>query len=312
MSEYKTDLSAHLGTLTLKNPVMPASGAYDYFENNANLFPMSELGAVMVKSVHREPRPGNPAPRVTEVCGGMINAVGIPSPGMETFLEEILPGYAELGAPVVLSISGSTPEHYADAVEMVGDDPRIAAIELNLSCPNVGTGLPFSSDAALLTRTLKAARKHTRLPLFTKLTPNVTDICPIAQAAEDCGADALVISNTYRAMKLDIRKQRSVLGKLSGGMSGPAIKPMTMFLVYQLYDAVKIPIIACGGICTFEDAVEYFLAGAAAVQVGSVNFTDPLAMPNIIKGVDDYLYNMGYSSLGEIIGLAHEKNRGIE
>lgn len=309
MSGYKTDLSARLGSLTLKNPVMPASGAYDYFENNANLFPMSELGAVMIKSVHYEARQGNPPPRVTEVQGGMINAVGIPSLGMDRFLREQLPRYSELGAPVVLSISGSAPEQYTAAVELLADDARVAALELNLSCPNVGTGLPFSSDPSLLKGTMQSVRRLTKLPLFVKLSPNVTDIRPIARAAEESGSDALVLANTYRAMKIDIRKQRSVLGRISGGMSGPAIKPLTLALVYQAYEAVKIPVIGCGGICAWEDAVEYFLAGATAIQVGCVNFTNPMAMPNIVRGLDDYLDHMGYTSLSQIIGLAHQNGK---
>ena len=308
MSEYKTDLSARLGSLTLKNPVMPASGAYDYFDNNANLFPMSQLGAVMVKSVHYEARPGNPAPRIAEVTGGMINAVGIPSPGMESFMKNQLAHYAEMGTDVVLSISGSTPEQYMDSVKLLADDVRVSALELNLSCPNVGTGLPFSSDPALLAKTLGGVRPLTKLPVFVKLSPDVTDITPIAKAAEESGADALVLANTHRAMKIDIHTQRSVLGRVSGGMSGPAIKPMTLALVYQAYKAVNVPIIGCGGICTWEDAVEYFLAGATAIQVGCVNFTDPMAMPNIIHGIDNYLENMNYSSLSEIIGLAHKHN----
>ncbi|MEA5058920.1 MAG: dihydroorotate dehydrogenase [Candidatus Pelethousia sp.] len=309
MSEYKTNLSTKLGSLTLKNPVMPASGAYDYFENNANLFPMSELGAVMVKSVHFEVRQGNPPPRVTEAQSGMINAVGIPSMGMERFLkEQHLARYAELGAPMVLSISGSTPEQYGAAVSILADDARVSALELNLSCPNVGTGLPFSSDPALLERTMKGVRPHTKLPIFVKLSPNVADIRPIVKAAQESGADALVIANTYRAMKIDIRKQRSVLGRVSGGFSGPAIKPMTLALVYQAYEVADIPIIGCGGISVWQDAIEYFLAGATAIQVGCINFTEPLAMPNIIRGVDNYLQDMGYESLSQIIGLAHQNN----
>ena len=266
---YLTDLSVELGGAVFKNPVMPASGTYDYFENNADCFPVSELGAVMIKSVHRLRRPGNPGPRIAEVCGGMLNCVGIPSVGIEAFLRDELPRYENIGTQVILSISGSEPVHYAEIAELVGDDPRIAALEMNLSCPNVGSGLPFSSDPQLLYDTVRQTRQRTTLPLYAKLSPNVTDIRVSCRAAEDAGADALTLSNTFRAMTIDIQKRRPYLGNLSGGMSGPAVKPMNMFLVWQAYETVHIPIIACGGIASWRDAVEYLMAGASAVQVGS-------------------------------------------
>ena len=258
---YLTDLSVELGGAVFKNPVMPASGTYDYFENNADCFPVSELGAVMIKSVHRLRRPGNPGPRIAEVCGGMLNCVGIPSVGIEAFLRDELPRYENIGTQVILSISGSEPVHYAEIAELVGDDPRIAALEMNLSCPNVGSGLPFSSDPQLLYDTVRQTRQRTTLPLYAKLSPNVTDIRVSCRAAEDAGADALTLSNTFRAMTIDIQKRRPYLGNLSGGMSGPAVKPMNMFLVWQAYETVHIPIIACGGIASWRDAVEYLIGG---------------------------------------------------
>ena len=287
---YLTDLSVELGGAVFKNPVMPASGTYDYFENNADCFPVSELGAVMIKSVHRLRRPGNPGPRIAEVCGGMLNCVGIPSVGIEAFLRDELPRYENIGTQVILSISGSEPVHYAEIAELVGDDPRIAALEMNLSCPNVGSGLPFSSDPQLLYDTVRQTRQRTTLPLYAKLSPNVTDIRVSCRAAEDAGADALTLSNTFRAMTIDIQKRRPYLGNLSGGMSGPAVKPMNMFLVWQAYETVHIPIIACGGIASWRDAVEYLMAGASAVQVGSCNFNDPMTMHNIIHDLDSYLH----------------------
>ena len=188
---YLTDLSVELGGAVFKNPVMPASGTYDYFENNADCFPVSELGAVMIKSVHRLRRPGNPGPRIAEVCGGMLNCVGIPSVGIEAFLRDELPRYENIGTQVILSISGSEPVHYAEIAELVGDDPRIAALEMNLSCPNVGSGLPFSSDPQLLYDTVCQTRQRTTLPLYAKLSPNVTDIRVSCRAAEDGRADAV-------------------------------------------------------------------------------------------------------------------------
>lgn len=290
-----------------KNPVMPASGTYDYFENNADCFPVSELGAVMIKSVHRLRRPGNPGPRIAEVCGGMLNCVGIPSVGIEAFLRDELPRYENIGTQVILSISGSEPVHYAEIAELVGDDPRIAALEMNLSCPNVGSGLPFSSDPQLLYDTVRQTRQRTTLPLYAKLSPNVTDIRVSCRAAEDAGADALTLSNTFRAMTIDIQKRRPYLGNLSGGMSGPAVKPMNMFLVWQAYETVHIPIIACGGIASWQDAVEYLMAGASAVQVGSCNFNDPMTMHNIIHDLDSYLHRNGIASVRELCGAAHKQ-----
>ena len=304
---YLTDLSVELGGAVFKNPVMPASGTYDYFENNADCFPVSELGAVMIKSVHRLRRPGNPGPRIAEVCGGMLNCVGIPSVGIEAFLRDELPRYENIGTQVVLSISGSEQVHYAEIAELVGDDPRIAALEMNLSCPNVGSGLPFSSDPQLLYDTVRQTRQRTTLPLYAKLSPNVTDIRVSCRAAEDAGADALTLSNTFRAMTIDIQKRRPYLGNLSGGMSGPAVKPMNMFLVWQAYETVHIPIIACGGIASWRDAVEYLMAGASAVQVGSCNFNDPMAMHNIIHDLDSYLHRNGIASVRELCGAAHKQ-----
>lgn len=304
---YLTDLSVELGGAVFKNPVMPASGTYDYFENNADCFPVSELGAVMIKSVHRLWRPGNPGPRIAEVCGGMLNCVGIPSVGIEAFLRDELPRYENIGTQVILSISGSEQVHYAEIAELVGDDPRIAALEMNLSCPNVGSGLPFSSDPQLLYDTVRQTRQRTTLPLYAKLSPNVTDIRVSCRAAEDAGADALTLSNTFRAMTIDIQKRRPYLGNLSGGMSGPAVKPMNMFLVWQAYETVHIPIIACGGIASWRDAVEYLMAGASAVQVGSCNFNNPMTMHNIIHDLDSYLHRNGIASVRELCGAAHKQ-----
>ena len=304
---YLTDLSVELGGAVFKNPVMPASGTYDYFENNADCFLVSELGAVMIKSVHRLRRPGNPGPRIAEVCGGMLNCVGIPSVGIEAFLRDELPRYENIGTQVILSISGSEPVHYAEIAELVGDDPRIAALEMNLSCPNVGSGLPFSSDPQLLYDTVRQTRQRTTLPLYAKLSPNVTDIRVSCRAAEDAGADALTLSNTFRAMTIDIQKRRPYLGNLSGGMSGPAVKPMNMFLVWQAYETVHIPIIACGGIASWQDAVEYLMAGASAVQVGSCNFNNPMTMHNIIHDLDSYLHRNGIASVRELCGAAHKQ-----
>ncbi|MBR0355706.1 MAG: dihydroorotate dehydrogenase [Oscillospiraceae bacterium] len=298
------DLSVQIGSLHMKNPVMPAAGTYDYFSHNAGLFPMERLGAIMIKSVHRHPRPGNPPPRTAEVYGGMINAIGIPSVGMEAFMEREIGRFASLNVPVVLSISGSRPCEYAECLQILDNDPRIGAVEMNLACPNVDSGLPFSSDTETLHRTVAACRKQTRLPLIAKLNPSVPEIGPYAAAAEEAGADALTLSNTFRAMKIDLQRQKPILGNRFGGLSGPAIKAINLFLVWSACQRVKIPVIACGGICSGEDAVEYLLAGATAVQVGSYNFVNPNAMPEIIDGIEAYLAEKRYTAVKEIIGLA--------
>ncbi len=303
---YKTDLSVKINSLELKNPVMPASGTYDYFEDNADIFPMNNLGAIMLKSIHRRPRTGNKPPRIAEVTGGMLNAVGIPSAGIEYFLQSgSLQQYETLDVPIIISISGNSPIDYVEICKMLEGNSSLAAIELNLSCPNVGTGLQLSSDEVLLGRTVQAVRAVSSFPLLIKLTPNVTDIRKTARIAEECGADAVTIANTYMGMKIDIHKKKPVLGNIMGGMSGPAIKPLTMRMVYQAFTVLNIPIIACGGIMNFSDAVEYILAGATAVQVGAGNFVNPMLMKEVIDGIDDYLFNNGYKSLTEIRGVAH-------
>ena len=302
---YQTDLSARIGKLHFRNPVMPASGTYDYFENNAGLFPPESLGAIVIKSVHRLPRPGNPPPRIAEVFGGTINAIGIPSIGIEAFMERELPRFESIHAPIVLSISGSRPEHYREILEIVDNDRRISAVEMNLACPNVDNGLTFASDLCVLRHTVEQCRRATNLCLIAKLNPSVPDIRPFVKAAEAAGADAVTLSNTFRAMKIDIEKRRPVLGAAFGGLVGPAVKAPNLFLVWNAYECIDIPIIACGGICSWSDAIEYFLAGASMVQVGSYNFVDPGCMPDIINGIDNYLSACGNSSLCEIVGKAH-------
>ncbi|MCE5235988.1 MAG: dihydroorotate dehydrogenase [Eubacteriales bacterium] len=301
---YKTDLSVCIGSLTLRNPIMPASGTYEFDESSPYSCPPRELGAVVVKSVHRRMRSGNPVPRIVETPGGVINSVGIPSVGMERFLREEAPKYARAEAPVVLSLAASHRHEYGESLSMLEGHTVFSAIELNLSCPNVGTGLPFSADAALLEGIVREAKEKTKLPIFVKLSPNVTDILSTARAAQDAGADAIVVANTYRAMSIDIRAQRPALGNISGGMSGPAVKAQTMYLVYRVCSELQVPVIASGGAVCWEDAVEYILAGAYAVQIGCGNFLNPLLMKGIVQGIDNYLSERGYTSLAQIRGKA--------
>ncbi len=301
---YKNDLSVHIGSLAMRNPIMPASGTYEFDDNDPFTCPSRELGAVMVKSVHRNARSGNPVPRIVELPSGIINSVGIPSLGMERFLREEAKKYACAEAPVILSIAASQAHEYGESLSMLKDHTVFSALELNLSCPNVGTGLEFSADPDLLSRIVREAKQKSNLPLLVKLSPCVTDIRVTARAAQDAGADAVVVANTYRAMTIDINKQKPVLGNISGGMSGPAIKAQTMYLVYRVCSELSIPVIASGGVSSFEDAVEYILAGAYAVQVGCGSFVNPMLMKEVVQGIDDYLTKRGCTSLAQIRGKA--------
>ncbi len=302
------DTSVVIGNLQMKNPVMPASGAYDYYENNAGLFPMSDLGAIMLKSIHHDIRPGNKPPRIAETPSGMLNAVGIPSIGIHAFIngEYLRNKYRPLGAPIVVSVSAGSAKDLRTCCELLDDSEDVAAIEMNLSCPNVGTGLQLSSDEGLLRECVTEARKGTRHTLIAKLSPNVTDIRKMAKISEDCGADAVTIANTYMGMKIDINSKKPFLGNVQGGLSGPAIKPLTLHKVYQAYQVVSIPIIGCGGIMCAEDAIEYILAGASAVQVGAMNFVDPMVMPKVIKGIEAYMEANDFPDIASFRGLAHQ------
>ena len=297
------DTSVVIGNLRMKNPVMPASGAYDYYENNAGLFPMSDLGAIMLKSIHHDIRPGNKPPRIAETASGMLNAVGIPSIGIHAFVngEYLKNKYRPLGAPIVVSVSAGTAKDLRTCCELLDDSEDVAAIELNLSCPNVGTGLQLSSDEGLLQECVTEARKGTKHTLIAKLSPNVTDIAKMAKICEDHGA----IANTYMGIKIDINTKKPFLGNTQGGLSGPAIKPLTLFKVFKAYKAVRIPIIGCGGIMNAEDAIEYILAGASAVQVGAANFVDPLAMPRVIRGIEAWMEKNSFPDISSFKGLAH-------
>ena len=303
----KIDTSVTIGNLRMKNPVMPASGAYDYNEDNAGVFPMSELGAIMLKSIHHDVRLGNKPPRIAETHAGMLNSVGIPSIGIFAFVESgyLRKKYKPLGAPIVVSVSGGTPQALRTCCELLDDSEDVAAIELNLSCPNVGTGLQLSSDEKLLHECVSEARKGTHHTLIAKHSPNVTNIAKMAKISEDAGADAVTIANTYMAMAIDVNTKKPRLGNIMGGLSGPAIKPITLLKVFQVYKAVSIPIIGCGGISCADDAVEYILAGASAVQVGAMNFVDPMVMPKVIRGIEAYMEKNHFPDIASFKGLAH-------
>ena len=294
------DLSVRVGGLTLANPVMPASGTFA--EGLDKAIDFSRLGAFVTKTITRELRAGNPLPRVVERPGGLINSIGIPSKGVPYFLEHTLPYYASYQPPLVVSISAPTAEDFAHlAAELTR--PGISAIEANISCPNIEEdGKAFAMRAASTEAVVRQLRAATRLPLWVKLTPNTGDLPEVAQAAEAAGADALVVANTILAMAIDLQTFKPCLGNVMGGLSGPAVKPIVLRQVYQCARTVRIPVIGCGGISTTEDAVEYLLAGATAVQVGTATFVQPAAMTTIIDGLAKFCERREFDRISDLIG----------
>ena len=289
-----------IGSLALKNPVMPASGCFAH--EYADAMDLSRLGAVVTKSVTPKRRIGNPVPRVAETESGMLNSIGIPSSGLLYYVDKILPHYQGLAVPLIASVSADTADEFAAACEALSV-PGVAAIEANISCPNLeADGRAFAMSSADTHRAISEIKRHARVPIWAKLTPNVTDIAEIARAAEAAGADALVVANTLLGMAIDPQTRKPKLGNVMGGLSGPAVRPVIVRMVFQCARAVKIPIIGCGGIMQAADAVEYLLAGAGAVQVGTASFLDPAAMLAVIDGLDAYCESHGVARVADLTG----------
>ena len=300
MVESKVNLAVSIGSVLLKNPVMPASGCFAH--EYADAMDLARLGALVTKSVTPKRRIGNPVPRVAETDSGMLNSIGIPSNGLLYYVDNIVPRYAGVPAPLVASVSADTAEEFAAACEALSL-PGVAAIEANISCPNIeADGRAFAMSPKDTHRAITEIKRYARVPIWAKLTPNVADIAEIARAAEDAGADALVVANTLLGMAIDAQTRKPKLGNVMGGLSGPAIRPVIVRMVFQCARAVRIPIIGCGGIMSAEDAVEYLLAGAAAVQVGTASFLDPAAMIRIIDGLLAYCERHGVARIGELTG----------
>ncbi len=297
------DLSTRVGALRLENPVMSASGTYDPLSAGDALHP-DRLGAIVPKSVTRLPQPGNPPARLAETPSGLINAIGIPSVGLERFVTEVLPRYQAFKAPLVMSVAGTTPEEFSALCAAMDRCERVQAVELNLSCPNLEDDRIPATDPVLLDECVRAARAATRLPLWAKLSPNVTDLVALARVAQTAGADALTLLNTFRAVAVDPHTARVVLGHLNGGLSGPAIRPLVLAAVWDVAHAVDLPVVGVGGIMTGEDAAAYLMAGACAVQVGTATFRDPMAMGHVIEGLARFMEHKGYRSVGELVGAA--------
>lgn len=296
-------LVTQLGPLRLRNPVMTASGTFGYGPEYADLVDLNQLGALVVKGICLHPTKGNPPPRTVEVASGLINAIGLPGPGVDGFVEQYMPFLRRYDVPVIVNIWGKTLEEYAEVAARFDRVPGIAALEVNVSCPNIKEGSAlFGTDLKMFERVVKAIRAATRLPVMPKLAPNVADIADYARAAEACGADAISLINSFPAMAVDIETRRPRLANKTGGLTGPAIKPIAVRLVWQAARAVKIPVVGIGGICTVEDAIEFLLVGARAVAVGTASFTNPHAALEIVRGLEAYLAARGLASVDALVG----------
>jgi len=300
------NLETDLAGLKLKNPVITASGTYGFGEVYAPFYEPSILGGITVKGITPLPRLGNPVPRLAETPSGLLNSVGLENPGLEAFLKNYLPQLASLDTAVIVNISGFSLEDYALMASSFQRGCGIAALEVNISCPNIKHGgMAFGTDPKSAEEVIAAVRKETDLPLIAKLSPNVTDITAMAKAVESGGADIISLINTLLGMQIDLNTQKPVLANTMGGLSGPAVRPVAVRMVYQVYQAVKLPVIGMGGILTWQDAIEFMLAGASAVSIGTANFGNPLAPVEILEGIQAYCNQRGYQSVGEIVGLAH-------
>ncbi|MEN3000297.1 MAG: dihydroorotate dehydrogenase [Armatimonadota bacterium] len=302
------NLQAQLGPLVLPNPVLAASGTFGYGLEYADLVNLSMLGGIVVKSLTLMPRAGNPPPRVAETPAGMLNSIGLQNEGVETFLMEILPRLREYGVPIIASVAGETVEEFCAVAEKLAHARGIAALELNLSCPNQARGgMEFGIDPHQTATVVRAVRARCELPLIAKLSPNVTDIVPIAQAAHEAGADILSLINSLLGIAVDVQTRRFKLASRTGGLTGAAIKPIALYHVWRVRQALPdTPIIGIGGIMSWEDAVEFLLVGASAVQVGTANFVQPTACIEVLRGLERYLQAQGFTSVQSLIGSVQD------
>jgi dihydroorotate dehydrogenase (NAD+) catalytic subunit len=297
------DISIKLGDLELKNPVMTASGTFGYGEEFSSVIDVNKLGAIVVKGISLKPMPGNPPPRIVETPAGMLNAIGLANIGIENFLKDKLPWLKTLDTKTIVNIYGHSMDEYGELASALKDVDGVSAVEVNISCPNVDKGgLVFGKDPDISARVTETVVKNTNKPVIVKLTPNVSDITILATAVEQAGAHCLSLINTLTGMAIDIETGKPRLGNISGGLSGPAIRPVALHMVYQAAKAVKIPVIGIGGILNAQDALEFLIAGASAVQVGTANFINPGATLEIIKGIKDYCKRKNIQDLNEIIG----------
>jgi dihydroorotate dehydrogenase (NAD+) catalytic subunit len=303
MKANRVSLEVNVAGIRMKTPVMVASGTFGYGGEYVDFVDLNQLGAIVVKGITSEPWQGNPMQRIIETPSGMLNAIGLQNVGVDRFISEKLPYLRDFDVPVVVNVCGETLEEYYEVTEKLDATEGVAAIELNISCPNLDCGgMSFGVDPRLASELVRNVRTKTGLPLLVKLSPNVTDIAEIARAIEDAGADGLSVINTLLGMAIDAKTRRPQLANLTGGLSGPAIKPVALRMVWQVYNAVKIPIVGMGGIMTGEDAIEFFIAGASAVAVGTANFVNPRASLDVTDGILEYLEEHGFDSVKELVG----------
>ena len=297
------DLTVHLGRLQLDNPILVASGTFGYAKEMEAMVDFSKLGGIVPKTVTQNPRAGNPPPRTCETSAGMLNAIGLDNDGLEYFLANHLPYLRNLPTKIIGNIAGKTEKEFFEMAQRISKETGLAALELNLSCPNVSGGVDFAIDPEKTARVIRGVKEFCNLPIIAKLTPNVTDVSVIAQAAAEAGADAVSLVNTFMGLAIDWKKKRFVLGNGTGGLSGPAIKPIALRIVWQVAKKVKIPIIGIGGIASVDDVMEFILAGASAVQLGTVNFYDPTAAQRIVSELPAALKLLNLDSVSSAIGL---------
>ena len=301
------NMEVALAGVTLKNPVMTASGTFGSGQEYSEFVDLNQLGAVVTKGVANVPWQGNPTPRIAETYGGMMNAVGLQNPGIDVFCERDIPFLKQYDTKLIVNVCGHTEAEYVEVVERLASEPDVAMLEINVSCPNVKEGgIAFGQKPDALEAITKAVKKVAKQPVIMKLSPNVTDITEMAKAAEAGGADCLSLINTLTGMKIDVDRRCFALANKTGGLSGPAIKPVAVRMVYQVAQAVKLPIIGMGGILTAEDALEFILAGATAVSIGTANFVNPDATIQVIEGIKAYMLNYGVKDISELIGAVHE------
>ncbi len=296
--------SVNIAGVEFKNPVMEASGTFGSGMEYSEFVDLSKLGAVVTKGVANVPWPGNPTPRIAEVYGGMLNAIGLQNPGIDVFCERDIPFLKQFDTKIIVNVCGKTTEDYISVVERLSNEP-IDMMEINISCPNVNEGgIAFGQDPKAVEAITREVKKYAKQPVIMKLSPNVTDITVMAKAAEAGGADALSLINTLTGMKIDIHRQKFAIANKTGGMSGPAVKPIAVRMVYQVANAVNLPIIGMGGIQNGEDAVEFLMAGATAVSVGTANFMNPTATIDTVKGIEKYMQQYGIEDVNQLIGMS--------
>lgn len=299
----RVNLAVDIGGLKIKNPIMTASGTFGYGREFKDLVDLDRLGAIFVKGLALEPTRGNPPPRIVETPCGMLNAIGLENVGLEAFIAKKMPFLRKIAAPTWANIYGTSIEAYAELAARLDDVDGVAGIEINISCPNVKAGgIVFGSDPVAAHKVTHAVRRKTKLPVMVKLSPNVTDITELARSVEDAGADSVSLINTITGMAIDIETRRSRLANITGGLSGPAIKPVALRMVWQVAQAVKVPVIGIGGIMTATDALEFMIAGATAVQVGTANFINPKVTTDIIDGIEDFMHQKNITDIGDLIG----------